>query len=99
MPVLCSRYSSLPEVAGEAVLFAEDPADEPIARQLLELATNPGLRADLARRGAERVTSFSWTETARLTFGVYERALTAASSRSLHERRMAAHLAERFLAV
>lgn len=91
-PVLCTRYSSLPEVGADAVLYAEDPSDEAVSRQLLDLATDEKLRQDLAGRGAERVRQFTWEETARRTFAAYEHALTSPSSGSLAERRVALRL-------
>jgi glycosyltransferase involved in cell wall biosynthesis len=94
-PALCTPLSSIPEVAGDAALYADDPTDLGIARQMTALATQAELRRTLAERGAARVGAFTWAETARKTFAVYQRALRAPSGRSLHERRAAATIAAR----
>lgn len=58
-PVLCSNTSSLPEVAGNAAL-AVDPYDTTaIGAGLRALDADPGLRADLARRGLNQAALFS----------------------------------------
>lgn len=70
VPVVTSTGSSLPEVAGEAALFA-DPTDEvALCEQLLQLQ-DPGVRAEYARRGLERASRFSWETAARETLEVY----------------------------
>jgi glycosyltransferase involved in cell wall biosynthesis len=94
-PVLCSRLTSIPEVAGDAALYADDLTDLGIAQKMLQLAGDETLRTELATRGIERVRAFTWEETAKQTFAVYERALRAPSARSLHERRIAAAVAPR----
>ena len=94
-PVLCSRLSSIPEVAGDAALYADDLSDLGVARRMAELLTGDQLRASLVERGTRHVRTFTWEETARRTFAVYERALRSPSSRSLHERRVAATIAGR----
>ena len=59
-PVVCSRRGSLPEVVGEAALTVEDPLDaEGIAEAAERLLTDAGLRAEMVRRGLERVKEFS----------------------------------------
>jgi glycosyltransferase involved in cell wall biosynthesis len=55
-----SNISSLPEVVGDAALLIDpmDPAE--IAHAMSRILTEPQLRADLVRRGRERVKAFSW---------------------------------------
>lgn len=73
--VIGSTASSLPEVVGDAGLLV-DPDDTPgLAESMLRLAADSELRQQLERRGLERSASFTWQETARLTAGVYQRAL------------------------
>jgi glycosyltransferase involved in cell wall biosynthesis len=70
-PVLCSAAGALPEVAGDAALLF-DPRDEgAIAAGLVEIASDPGLRADLARRGRSRLPLYTWARTAALTRRAY----------------------------
>jgi glycosyltransferase involved in cell wall biosynthesis len=75
--VICSNRSSLPEVVGDAALLV-DPADvEAWASALQRVLDDGSLRADLGRRGAERARQFSWRRTARETWQVADRLLSA----------------------
>lgn len=73
-PVVCSPISSLPEVAGDAALFADqDPASYlHAAGRLLE---EEALRDDLVARGSMRAVRFTWERCARETLEVYQLAL------------------------
>lgn len=63
VPVLTSNRTSLPEVGGEAVLYA-DPGDvEGIATQMKQLATDSTLRAQLKTKGLAQARHFSWEKT------------------------------------
>ena len=74
-PVIASRVSSLPEVAGDAALLV-DPFDvDALAGALEQVAGDPALRADLAARGFRRVRRFSWERAAQETLAVYREAL------------------------
>ena len=77
-PVLTSTLSCMPEVAGDAALFA-DPYDlEDMARAMRRLLTEPGLAAELSARGLERAKRFTWERAARSTLEVYEECLKSA---------------------
>ena len=70
-PVVTSRRSALPEVAGDAAVLV-DPFDvEAIAHALLRLAGDPDLRDDLSRRGLERARGFTWESAVEQTWRVY----------------------------
>jgi alpha-1,3-rhamnosyl/mannosyltransferase len=71
-PVICSRTSSLPEVAGDAALFIDPSRPGDLIDAMCRLIRNPGLREDLARRGLVRAAQFTWDETAKKTLAVYE---------------------------
>jgi len=59
-PVLTSSVSSMPEVGGDAALYA-DPYDVgAIADQLQALLEDPALRDRLRRMGPRRAAAFSW---------------------------------------
>lgn len=79
VPIITSRTSSLPEVAGKAALLVDphDPAD--IAEAMRNLYENPGTAARLVVRGREQREKFTWEASA----DVVEQALieTAASGR------------------
>jgi glycosyltransferase involved in cell wall biosynthesis len=74
IPVIVSRATSLPEVAGDAALYIDpsNPAD--IAAAVIRLAEDPLLAASLAAAGRERAARFSWDETARASAAVLRRA-------------------------
>jgi len=71
-PVVASRTTSIPEVAGDAgVLF--DPEDvEDIVGALIRVVTDSELRATLVARGLARAAQFTWERTAKETLAVYE---------------------------
>lgn len=69
-PVICGAVASLPEVGGEAVLYAD--LTVPGFRAAIErLLSEPGLAADLASRGREQAKRFSWPRCARETAEVW----------------------------
>ncbi len=72
VPVITSRRSALPEVAGDAALLVNPDDPEEIANALVRLASDPGLRDDLARRGRERALRFSWESALTKTWEVYK---------------------------
>jgi glycosyltransferase involved in cell wall biosynthesis len=73
-PVLLSRASCLPEVAGDAALYfdPEDPAD--IARAMSEFL-HSDLSQDLRRRGLVRTRLFDWNNAALESERVYAEVL------------------------
>jgi glycosyltransferase involved in cell wall biosynthesis len=72
LPVLTSNRSSLPEVAGQAALLV-DPTDvTAIAAGLQTLIDDSALRTDLAARGRERASEFTWERTVATTWKVYQ---------------------------
>lgn len=72
--VLTTRELSLPEVGGDAVAYTGTSAAE-IADALRSLLDEPATRAELARAGAERARTFTWTRSARVHVAAYEDAL------------------------
>lgn len=78
VPVITSRRSALPEVAGDAALLVDPDDPEEIGAALVRLASDETLCADLARRGRERALQFSWESALAKTWEVY-RELTGAT--------------------
>ena len=58
-PIVCSRYASIPEIAGSAALYinAKDPLD--LASSMKVMAEDGELRARFVRAGEERLRQFS----------------------------------------
>ena len=65
VPVLTSTLTSLPEVGGQAVIYANPGSVDEIANGMERLATDPELRARLIAGGLDRCRMFSWDKTAR----------------------------------
>jgi glycosyltransferase involved in cell wall biosynthesis len=71
-PVLCSRASSLPEVAGDAALLVDPLDTAALAAALRRIVTDESLRRTLVERGFDQVRRFSWRRCARETLDVLE---------------------------
>ena len=72
-PVVCSRTTSLPEVAGRAALLV-DPLDaEALADALQRALKDRELRQELVRRGLEQAAGFSWRRHTLETLAVFHR--------------------------
>ena len=72
-PVVATRRANLPEVAGEAALYLNDPrSSTALGHTLKELDSNTRLREELGRKGRIRAREFSWERTARDTFRAFQ---------------------------
>lgn len=75
-PVITSRVSSLPEVAGDAALLIDDPYDvDGLVSALERLLGDFDLRRMLIAKGRDRAREFSWERSARETLQVIEGAV------------------------
>lgn len=63
-PVVTSRLTSIPEVAGEAALYVNPLDIREMARAVLAVVSDPALRAHLREQGRERARRFSWDRAA-----------------------------------
>jgi alpha-1,3-rhamnosyl/mannosyltransferase len=79
-PVVTSDVSSLPEVGGDAVAYADPRDTASIAGALERLLTDAAERARLAAAGPRRAAGFSWDRTAAEMLAALQAA--AASTRS-----------------
>lgn len=75
VPVICSNTTSIPEVGGSAVLYADPCKIEQITQAMIKIAEDAELRKELIEKGFEQKNKFSWDETARLLWMSAERAL------------------------
>ena len=64
VPVICSDSSSLPEVGGEAVLYAPPEDVTLLAAQMTRLSEDTRLRRMLVRRGKRQADKFTWEDAA-----------------------------------
>ena len=77
-PVVCTGETSLPEVAGDAALYADPRSPEDFAAALHIVFTNAGLRNTLIEKGRRNLLRFKWENTAKETLAVYRDALRTA---------------------
>jgi glycosyltransferase involved in cell wall biosynthesis len=72
IPVITSRISSLPEVAGDAALLVEPTQLAALTEAMLQILTQPELRQQLAEAGYRQARKFSVERMARAYRGVYD---------------------------
>lgn len=72
-PVICSRASSLPEVAGEGAVLVDPQDTAGWTKAMARLWAEPSLRAELAERGFANLRRFSWQRCAETVLDVIGR--------------------------
>lgn len=75
-PVVCSNFSSIPEVVGDAALLVDPASPDMLGRAIEAVLSDPVTRLSLIKRGRERLKRFSWEVCARQTMDVYRRVLS-----------------------
>ena len=71
-PVVTSRTSSLPELAGDAALLVEPTDVAAIADAMRRLRQDAGLRSQLVAQGFGQARKFTWEKAAHQLLSVYE---------------------------
>ncbi len=71
-PVVASDAGGLPEVVGDAGVLVEPGSVEALTEALAHLLSDETRRRELARRGRERASRFSWQRAAEATLDIYE---------------------------
>jgi glycosyltransferase involved in cell wall biosynthesis len=71
IPVVCSDRGSLPEVLGDAALFASPDETQEMAEHVARLLTDGTMVETYRLRGLERSRRYSWDHTARSMLEVY----------------------------
>lgn len=75
VPVMASNRSAMPEILGDAAVYA-DPYDVgEMAHALERLLSDEQLRQQMIQRGKERIKRYSWQTAARETLDVYRATL------------------------
>lgn len=74
VPVIVSRCSSLPEVAGEAGIYVDPEDPDTIAAAIGQVAGDPEERRRRSDLGLARAARFRWEDAAAATVGVLRRA-------------------------
>ncbi len=70
-PVVAVSASSVPEVCGKAAHYAEDGSPEALGAAIEAVVWSPDRQAALRAAGAERITGFTWEQTAAQTAACY----------------------------
>lgn len=71
-PVVTSNQSALPECVGDAGLLVDPLDHHAIADALARVLDDDALAEELSESGRTRAATFTWPETARKTWAVYE---------------------------
>ena len=75
-PVVLSRSSCFPEIAGEAALFFDPDDKEDLQAAVASLCSDISLRNRLVAFGHERVKQFSWERCANETSSIYRQVIS-----------------------
>ncbi len=75
IPILASKVTSLPEIAGDAAIYAEPESPGSIRDGMIRIVREEGLRNELVLRGQKRRERYSWDNTARELWKTMEHAL------------------------
>jgi glycosyltransferase involved in cell wall biosynthesis len=75
VPVITSKVTSLPEVAGDAALLVDPMSVLEISEALNRVYKEENLRSLLTERGRVQVQKFTWDKTAELVWKSFEKAL------------------------
>lgn len=88
VPVVCSEESSLPEVAGTAVVYADARNAEKFGEAMYRVTRDGALQRALVEKGFANILRFEWRSAAMQTLAVYEQVLDAQPKIPLthHER-------------
>lgn len=70
-PVVLSRSSCFPEIAGDAALYFDEGDDEMLRKSVLAVAAGGKYRMEQIAKGRTRLREFSWTRCAEETANVY----------------------------
>jgi len=72
VPVVTSSGSSLPEVGGNAVKYADPMSHLDLAEKILEFLKSPEEREKFSQKGLERARHFTWEKCAKETLKIYK---------------------------
>lgn len=76
VPIIASEVTSLPEVCGEAALYADPASVDSIKNCMLRITQEEGLRQRLIDAGKKQREKFSWDKTANLLWSSIEQTIS-----------------------
>ena len=71
--IITSNISAMPEVGGDAALYADPYSDDSIASAMLQIYTDNSLRSKLIAKGLQQKLKFSWQKSADRLFECVEK--------------------------
>ncbi|MBI4878562.1 MAG: glycosyltransferase family 4 protein [Planctomycetes bacterium] len=71
VPVVTTRRGALPEVGGDAAVYADAEDEADLAETMRRVATDADLRLRLAEEGKKQAAAFSWRRSAEAHAAVY----------------------------
>jgi glycosyltransferase involved in cell wall biosynthesis len=77
IPVIASKVTSLPEIAGDAAVYASPDSPGSIRDGMMRIVKESGLRQELIEKGRKRRELFSWDHTAGKLWESIEQVLEA----------------------
>jgi len=83
VPVVSSNAASLPEVGGEAALYADARNAQAFGEAMYRAFTDNTLREEMVRRGCENLLRFTWSRTAKSCTEIYEQVLASTAPSAL----------------
>lgn len=75
VPVLTSREGALPEVVGDAAIFCDAYDINDIAQKIINTLIDKNLYDLLTEKGIERIKYFSWRNTCKNIYSIYDEIL------------------------
>jgi len=75
VPVIASNVTSLPEIAGDAALYAAPESPGSIRDAMIRIVREKGLREELIGKGRLRRDLFSWDDTAAKLWNSMEKVM------------------------
>lgn len=75
IPIAAADIEPTREITGGAARYFDPQDVDSMAAALLETLTDEALRADLVKRGKLQVARFSWTQCAKQTLSVFQKAI------------------------
>lgn len=79
-PVIASRATSLPEIGGDAALYAQPHQPESWSTALAQLLASPDLRRSLRGKGLQRARRYSWDRSADAHADLFKRLVRASTA-------------------
>ena len=70
-PVITTTGGALPEAAGEAAELVEPGDTEALGKAIRKLLRSDTLRQEMAERGLEHASEYSWERSARLATEIF----------------------------